>query len=78
MALKMINYSEESANPSGGLLDRFLNGTLTGVLRETAIVPCLQYDIGTKILTAEQMNRMSEAYFSCGITTAHDIATSLK
>ena len=74
----MINYSEESANPSGGLLDRFLNGTLTGVLRETAIVPCLQYDIGMKTLTAEQMNRMSEAYFSCGITTAHDIATSLK
>jgi hypothetical protein len=33
MALKIIGYSEESADPAGGHLDRYLNSTLTGVLR---------------------------------------------
>ena len=59
LALKMVNYSEERADPAGGHLDRYLNGTLTGVLRETAIFPCVRYDTAMRTLSAEQMNRVS-------------------
>lgn len=39
LALKLINYTDDSPDPPGGVLDRFLNGSLVGVVREAAMGP---------------------------------------
>jgi predicted amidohydrolase YtcJ len=37
LALSIVNYINESSSPTGGIIDTFPNGTITGVCREHAI-----------------------------------------
>lgn len=38
LALEMVNYTNTNSSARGGVIDTFPNGTITGVLREWAIL----------------------------------------
>lgn len=77
LALAKVNYVNSSSTPAGGILDTFPNGTITGVAREYAIIPLLTvFSTTIAQLTPAQIQNAVNAYFSSGVTTTQDLATS--
>jgi len=72
--LDYVNYNRKTKDPSGGHMDRYANGTLTGVLREKAIFPILlKYAVNLDDLNDKQIKNIEDLYFSVGVTTVQDI-----
>jgi predicted amidohydrolase YtcJ len=79
MGLKYIEYNRKTPDPLGGHLDRYENGTLTGVLREKAIFPILmKYAVDISDLNDQQIKNIEDLYYSVGVTTTQDIIINPK
>jgi len=72
-ALKLANITSETPDPPGGKIDRFPDGTPTGILKETAmglvtrLLPPL-----TKEQTKDALIKMVEEFHKNGMTAAKD------
>lgn len=72
-ALKLANITKETPDPPGGKIDRFPDGTPTGILKETAmglvtrLIPPL-----TKEQTKDALIRMIEEFNKNGMTAGKD------
>ena len=72
-ALKLANITKETPDPPGGKIDRFPDGTPTGILKETAmglvtrLIPPL-----TKEQTKDALIRMIEEFNKNGMTASKD------
>ena len=76
LALSMVNYVNASSSRRGGVIDAYPNGTITGVCREWAILDLLGlFQLTFKQLTTTQIQAAVNQYFSCGVTTAHDMVS---
>lgn len=77
LALTTAGYTDVTPDPPGGYIDHFPNGTITGVAREWAIIPLLKLATNFWNLTNDQINVAIQHYVSCGVTTVHDMLSSL-
>ena len=66
------------ASIPGGILEKYPNGTLTGLVKEYAILPILgMFQLTFDKLSIDQIKKAEDKYFSSGVTTANDLITSL-
>jgi predicted amidohydrolase YtcJ len=73
----MVNITDTSEVPIGGVIDRFPNGTITGVCRESAVLPLVgAFSMSFGKLNSTQVQAGVDAYLSCGVTTVHDMLIS--
>jgi predicted amidohydrolase YtcJ len=71
--LEFIGFTQESENPKGGVLRRDEDGTLTGVLEESAIYPILgNHPEMTQEDVIRKFTLVQDLFASYGITTAQE------
>ncbi|MGF1700838.1 amidohydrolase [Photobacterium makurazakiensis] len=72
-AFELIGYTNNSKNPSGGVIRRDENGIPTGVLEESAVYPILNY---LPEMTGEDVirkfNKVQDMFAGYGITTTQE------
>ncbi|MGF1734262.1 amidohydrolase [Photobacterium satsumensis] len=77
-AFKLIGYTDESEDPSGGVIRRDKNNIPTGVLEESAVYPILNF---LPEMTAEEVvrkfNKVQDMFAGYGITTTQEGAATI-
>lgn len=71
-ALEIANITDETANPTGGILERNADGCLTGKLIENAHMLMLDFANYTEQELRRGMQLASEEFIKAGITSMHD------
>ena len=78
-AMEAAGYFDNSTEPSGGVFDRYPNGSLTGVFRENAMFALTDlFQMRLAMLNKDQILKGVDAYLSSGVTTVQSIFFTIK
>ncbi|MBS4190288.1 amidohydrolase [Bacillus sp. FJAT-49705] len=71
-ALEIAGITEQSPDPDGGIIERDLNGRLTGKLIENAHMQLFEYATYAEDEIRKGMKLASDEFIQAGITSVHD------